>query len=251
MVTSAPRNNAQRDAIRRTWGNENNVNWTVIRTVFAVGLTPIASTQRLLEQESTTHKDIIQENFVDSYRNLTIKTVMCLKWASEFCPNAKFVLKTDDDTFVNIFNLVRRLWRLNATQARMFVTGRVIPGAKPIRQANSIYESRWIVTKEEYSRESYPRYPGGYAYVISNDITRLIYEVSLTVPYLFLEDVYLGLCLEKLGIDVIHGEGFSGWKSSLSCRDRKISSHLIKSPFHMFQAWQRLMTSCKLFLKYN
>ena len=34
--------------------------------------------------------------------NLTLKSVMGLKWSAIFCPQAKFVLKTDDDIFVNV-----------------------------------------------------------------------------------------------------------------------------------------------------
>ena len=40
--------------------------------------------------------------FQDSYHNLTLKTVMGLKWMSIFCPHAKFILKTDDDIYVNV-----------------------------------------------------------------------------------------------------------------------------------------------------
>ncbi|XP_078613570.1 beta-1,3-galactosyltransferase 1-like isoform X2 [Branchiostoma floridae x Branchiostoma japonicum] len=245
MVTSTPGNHKQRLAIRNTWGNESNVKGTVIRTVFAVGLTQDAKMQGDLEQENGVYKDIIQEDFVESYRNLTLKTVMCLKWASEFCPNAKFVLKTDDDTFVNIFNLVRHLEGLNATQARRFVTGRVYTGAKPVRHAkNKQREVQWCLSKRAYPRDSFPPYPGGNAYVISNDITRLIYEVSLTVRYLFIEDVYLGLCLEKLGIDPVHEGGFVSWKDVHSCKDKKIASHWLKTPVAMVKAWKDLISSC-------
>ena len=34
--------------------------------------------------------------------NLTIKSVMGLKWSAIFCPQARHVLKTDDDIFVNV-----------------------------------------------------------------------------------------------------------------------------------------------------
>jgi hypothetical protein len=40
--------------------------------------------------------------FQDTYHNLTLKTVMGLKWTSIFCPQVKFVLKTDDDIYVNV-----------------------------------------------------------------------------------------------------------------------------------------------------
>ena len=42
------------------------------------------------------------KRFQDTYRNLTLKTVMGLKWSAIFCPQAKFVMKTDDDIFVNL-----------------------------------------------------------------------------------------------------------------------------------------------------
>ena len=41
----------------------------------------------------------------DTYHNLTLKTVMGLKWTSIFCPQARFVMKTDDDIFVNLSDL--------------------------------------------------------------------------------------------------------------------------------------------------
>ena len=44
----------------------------------------------------------ISLHFQDSYHNLTLKTVMGLKWMSIFCPHAKFILKTDDDIYVNV-----------------------------------------------------------------------------------------------------------------------------------------------------
>ena len=40
--------------------------------------------------------------FQDIYYNLTLKTVMGLKWCSIYCNQAKYVMKTDDDIFVNI-----------------------------------------------------------------------------------------------------------------------------------------------------
>ena len=38
---------------------------------------------------------------------MTIKSILALKWASTSCPNAKFVVKMDDDVFLNPGNLVK------------------------------------------------------------------------------------------------------------------------------------------------
>ena len=47
--------------------------------------------------------------FQDTYHNLTLKTIMGLKWMSIFCPQAQYVLKTDDDIYVNVDLLHRSL----------------------------------------------------------------------------------------------------------------------------------------------
>ncbi|XP_078582023.1 beta-1,3-galactosyltransferase 5-like [Branchiostoma floridae x Branchiostoma japonicum] len=242
IVTSSPDNHAQRFAIRQTWGNETNVPGTVIKTVFAVGKPGNASTQRGLEYENKVYKDIIQEDFVDSYKNLTLKTVMCMKWASEFCPYAKFVMKADDDAFVNIFNLVRLL---RSKMPKEFVTGHVYTEAKPDRRP----EKRWYLSEEEYPRETFPKYPCGFVYVMSYDVTGLIYEVSLTLKYLFLEDVFLGLCLERLNLQPAHDGRFNPWgwapceTAAVEHVKERIASHWLKTYDAMMTAWQDV-TSC-------
>ena len=58
--------------------------------------------QKQLQTEQRVHNDVIQHNFVDSFANLTLKTGFALKWVmGNNCSRAKFVFKTDDDTFVN------------------------------------------------------------------------------------------------------------------------------------------------------
>jgi len=60
-----------------------------------------------VEAEFAQHRDLVQGNFIDSYRNLTLKAVMGLRWMSTYCSEAPFAIKTDDDTFLNIFEMVR------------------------------------------------------------------------------------------------------------------------------------------------
>ena len=44
---------------------------------------------------------MVQEDFLDSYNNLTVKSLMLLKWAGQTWPvgepGPQFLLKTDDD----------------------------------------------------------------------------------------------------------------------------------------------------------
>ena len=55
--------------------------------MFLVGTTREAETslQKELDQESDLHQDIVQENFIDSYANLTLKTIGGVKWSQTYC----------------------------------------------------------------------------------------------------------------------------------------------------------------------
>jgi len=106
FVHSAPNHYDKRLAIRKTWGNENNLIDSKMRVVFLVGQVNDTSVQRNLIKENEQFNDLVQGNFLDNYRNLTYKHIMGLKWVVYFCRNAKYVFKTDDDIFVDIFQLI-------------------------------------------------------------------------------------------------------------------------------------------------
>jgi hypothetical protein len=55
------------------------------------------------------YSDIIQFCFYGAYLNLTSKTLLGFKWATEFCSNAHFIIKTDVNFYVNINRLLRTM----------------------------------------------------------------------------------------------------------------------------------------------
>jgi len=61
---------------------------------------------------------MLKEDFVDTYHNLTYKGVAALRWVDAYCSHATFVLKTDDDIFVNMFSLVRFLKKMTREAPR-------------------------------------------------------------------------------------------------------------------------------------
>jgi Galactosyltransferase len=48
-----------------------------------------ANVDSLLTSESAQYSDIVREDFLDSYENLTLKTLGGLKWAAIFCPQVR------------------------------------------------------------------------------------------------------------------------------------------------------------------
>lgn len=196
MVPVAPQQAAERQAIRATWGAPRERTLTL----FYAGLPEggrASRVQEALEEESGKHADIIQLNFQDSYQNLTIKTVMVMHWVATHCPNASYVMKVDADIFVNVFYLMRRL---RSRPRQGFITGSVISDGKPRRDTNS----KWRVSEEAYPERSFPPYVSGAGYVFSADLAARISWASRFVRMIPLEDVYVGLCLQVLGVRPVY-----------------------------------------------
>lgn len=193
LVPVAPHQDAQREAVRKTWGAPG----VDTLTIFFLG-TPEDSTQRSetqnkLEIESKKHGDIIQIDFIDSYQNLTIKTLMMMNWLDTHCPNTRYAMKVDADIFVNIFYLKDYL---KYCPRRSFVTGSVINDGEPKRDGNN----KWKLTKEQYPEDSFPEYVSGAGYVFSRDMAGRITWAARYVKLVHLEDVYVGLCLKLLDV---------------------------------------------------
>ncbi|XP_077993956.1 beta-1,3-galactosyltransferase 1-like [Glandiceps talaboti] len=196
LVTSAPRHYTRRMAIRKTWGRHQRLgkfsDKNVI-TLFLLGKPKNTSIQMALHQEDRLYHDIIQEDFIDSYKNLTIKTIMGLKWAYYYCQEAKYVMKTDDDMLVNTRTMVTYLETADTTE---FMVGWMFKNPKVVRDPNS----KWFVPLEQYPYALYPPYCVGTGYVMSADVAFNVYMTSLKTSFFWLEDVYFGMCLLKLGI---------------------------------------------------
>ena len=70
---------------------------------FVLGLQ--GSMSDVINEESEKHRDILVVNVLDSYMNLTLKSVFMLKYLSDISglyESLQTVLKTDDDCYVNI-----------------------------------------------------------------------------------------------------------------------------------------------------
>ncbi|KAM4577711.1 beta-1,3-galactosyltransferase 1 [Odontesthes bonariensis] len=198
MVPVAPHEAAAREAVRRTWGSADGDTLTL----FYAGLPAAVAgqpppTQALLEQESRLHGDIIQMDFMDTYQNLTIKTLMMMKWLATHCPHASYAMKVDADIFVNVEHLIQRL---KGSPRLGFITGSVIRDGGPRRDPGS----KWYLPEELYPEDSFPPYVSGAGYVFSSDLAGRISWASRFVRAIPLEDVYVGLCLRVLGVQPVY-----------------------------------------------
>ncbi|XP_074047140.1 lactosylceramide 1,3-N-acetyl-beta-D-glucosaminyltransferase [Macrotis lagotis] len=216
FVKTSPKNRNRRDAIRRTWGNDGYARAQLqanIKTLFALGSPsdPLPSErdrrQRELFLEDQEYNDLIQQNFTDTFYNLTLKLLLQFRWTNTYCPHAKFVMSADDDIFIHMPNLIEYLRSLEQIGVQDFWVGRVHRGSPPVRDKSSKY----YVPYEMYQWPSYPDYTAGAAYVISGDVAAKVYEASQTLnSSLYIDDVFMGLCANKMKIVPQHHVFFSG-----------------------------------------
>ncbi|XP_073699787.1 beta-1,3-galactosyltransferase 1-like [Garra rufa] len=239
MVPVAPYQVDARNAIRSTWGNESSVQGKTLLTLFLVGLTRGSEVQQQLEEESRQHRDLVQSNFVDSYFNLTIKTMVIMDWLATRCPQANYSMKVDSDMYINLENLMNLLLAPN-TPRKNYMTGFLMWNQKVIRNKTSKY----YVSEELYPEPKYPLYVLGVAYVFSNDLPPKIVEVSKHMQPFNIEDAYVGTCLKRLGLKPSRAPDpsqFRTYKKDSKHHDlSKVITTIARSPKQIIEFWQNV-----------
>ncbi|KAF4097803.1 beta-1,3-galactosyltransferase 1-like [Onychostoma macrolepis] len=242
MVPVAPHQQEARNAIRSTWGNESSVQGKAVLTLFLVGLTGGAEAQQQLEEESRQHRDLLQSNFVDSYFNLTIKTMVIMDWLATRCPQATFSMKVDSDMYINLENLMSLLLSPN-TPRQNYITGYLMWDRPVIRDKNS----KWYVAEELYPESKYPTYLLGMGYVFSNDLSEKIVEASKEVKSFNIEDAYVGACLKQLGVAPSSPPDPSQFRAYLGQYNRedflRVITTILGSPQQLIDIWKDVKKS--------
>jgi hypothetical protein len=200
-VHSTPGNFKRRLGIRETWARRSL--FPDIRLVFMIGIPNVTTTDykqsqfnldeinEMIQMESSLYGDIVQENFIDSYRNLTLKGVMSLKWISRHCSQAKFVLKIDDDIIVNIFHLLRHLHILTENKeindkslmCNFYGDRRMAVVRNP--------KSKWYLSRDDYPFDRFGSYCSGSAYIFTGKLAKQMFRYSFYIKYIFIDDYYV------------------------------------------------------------
>lgn len=259
-VKSQVGNFENRQAIRETWGRSGLVEGVynkgaLVRTVFLLGRQdastgPHPDLNNLLDLENKKYGDILQWDFRDSFFNLTLKDLLFWHWLKQYCPTAIFVFKGDDDVFVRTNVLLdylhkqleeHNLWRerTNETDMNLFI-GDVINNAMPNREPSTKY-----YIPERFYKGVYPAYAGGGGVVYSGSLALRLSEVSQRVRLFPIDDVYLGMCLHRLGITPRHHPGFLTFDLPETDRNNPCAYKSVllvhrRSPKEMLTLWDQL-----------
>lgn len=201
LVKSATYNFDRRERIRNsTFPKGKNRSETNI--IFELGLPGSIGTQMKIEQESKIFCDILQGNFTDSYRNLTLKGIMGMRWASKKCSQTDFVLITDDDmefSFENIFKTLQ-----NYSRKEYLYMGSPILNSKPFRWKYS----KHYVTYDEFRPTAYPPYASGSAMLFS---FVSFFDITKQIPFVKgfrIEDAFFGMLAKNANINLTRNNNF-------------------------------------------
>lgn len=249
-------NFANREAIRETWGRSGRIKsrggrQSLVRRVFLLGKSKDLHIEEKLQLESDKYGDIIQWEFMDKFFNLTLKDVLFWGWFVSRCPHARFIFKGDDDIFVRTPALLNYLLAEEANASFLngsrqpnkmetFVVGDVINNAAPIRSNDTKY-----YIPESFFKGLYPSYPGGGGVVYSGSLAHRLLEVSQRVHLFPIDDVYVGMCLQRLGVYPIHHPAFLTFDFPKDEPKEPCMNHTIlmvhkRSPAEMLQLWSEM-----------
>ncbi|XP_013387972.1 uncharacterized protein LOC106157012 [Lingula anatina] len=190
VILSTYQNIDRRRMIRTTWGARERLPESV-RLAFIFGRSVDDPLDKEIAREGALYNDVIQYDFAESYQNLTLKSLSILRWATEHCPHAQFVLKADDDVLI----LPEKL---------LFILLSTIPRKVLMGMHNKIpvvlREGRWGVSREVFPYPYFPRYLAGPAYLMSGDVVNRLFETAKRVPLVPIEDAYITGILARIAI---------------------------------------------------
>ncbi len=201
LVTTRPGNFANRAAIRLAWGRmDSDINKHAIKdqrdikwkTIFSVGLANSANIGSVVALEYRKFGDILRLPYQDSYKNLPNKTMSSLEWIVDNC-RPKYVLKTDDDCFVNVFKMLS--WLKTLPPSYQYI-GRVNTEMPVIRDP----KHRNFVPKEEHKENVYRPYCAGGGYILKGEVLKNVTQMGKKIKQIINEDAYMGMLTNALKI---------------------------------------------------
>jgi hypothetical protein len=212
--------------------------------------------QDVIDNEAILNGDIVQADFVDTYYNNTIKTMVGMKWVIEFCSSAQFVLFVDDDYYVSTKNLLKFARNpfepqtvdpskegayferngngVNTFDGRLY-TGYVFEDSSPMRHKTS----KWYVSLDEYPFSKYPPYVTAGAFLLSRGALSDMYYTSLYTKHFRFDDIFVALLAKKVGVRPLHNHHFHFWRQTYSPKGygSVIASHGFHDSQDMIQVW--------------
>ncbi|KAM1742148.1 hypothetical protein ACFX12_012178 [Malus domestica] len=190
-VFSTGNNFERRMALRRAWMQYKAVRSGDVAVRFFIGLHKNSQVNIELWREAEAYGDIQLMPFVDYYSLISLKTIAISIFGTKIHP-AKYIMKTDDDAFVRIDEVISSL---KGKPTKGLLYGLISFESSPDRDKGS----KWFIDNREWPYAMYPPWAHGPGYIISRDIAKFIVRSHQEgdLKLFKLEDVAMGIWIQQ------------------------------------------------------
>lgn len=274
LILSAPTNFERRKVIRETWLKlkPSDENVFKVKHYFVIGVVSLPlDSNKLISKEQIQYNDILMLPIEDSYKNLTEKMKLSFQWLDtqyDYGLGFKYVLKCDDDSFVNLNQFVLCLMNIEKEMIttkhdgylETDITNKLIStnfqnsgpaeiahlywgyfnGNAKIKSKGKWKDTNWIAS------DRYIPYALGGGYLVSKELVSYIGRNIEHLKSFNSEDVSIGFWLSPVnGVFRIHDIRFDTEWASRGCKNNHLITHNI-SPVEMTQYYQNLEKTGKM-----
>ena len=188
-IQSHWKNFMKRRILRNTWASKSTFVKVNVSVAFILGKPETVSDQIKINTEQLIYGDIIEADFLESYQNISLKSKIAMRWIHEHCASSKYIVKTDDDMFVNIFEVFEHI--LPSINSSKNVIACHVKGegtSRIIRDKNS----KWYIPEKFFpNMTTFPRFCTGYAVIMTSTLMNNLYKASRHAAAVPVDDVYM------------------------------------------------------------
>ena len=247
LVKSKADHYGNRQAIRETWGDSNNLLPTYFyRTFFVVGSSQDDLITELVHKEFEYYNDIVQVDYIESYFQNTLKTMNAIHWVVHNYGTVKHVAMIDDDFYLNPKLLMELV-------TEKFDMDKLYLGNEGCTTPSRSKNNKWYISYNEYQYDRFPPFVTGGLVLFTMETLKDFEIAAKYVKSFRFDDVYLGILADELAITPVYTSGIQNfcdpWWMFVFYRlakfpvfEQMIASHCFSNPDNLKSMWTNYLT---------
>lgn len=218
LVLASPQGSLRRNAIRGSWMHSFNTRSIKVTSKFLLGTSGLADTKVAgLQKERKQYGDMLLfDSLKDSYLNLSLKVVHGLNWVERELPHFDFVIKTDDDSFIQVEKVAKAFIKLGCPE---FLYWGYFNGHGFPEPSGKWAEKHW------HSCPHYLPYAMGGGYMLTQQVVKLLVRLSDRLLLYNNEDVTVGSWLAPFELARVHDMRLNVEGLTHGCNNEYIITH--------------------------
>ncbi|RCN44291.1 N-acetyllactosaminide 3-alpha-galactosyltransferase [Ancylostoma caninum] len=184
IVFTAPDDFESRDRWRKIYGGQRMRHKFGYCVIFPIGQLQGDQENARLKEEINFYDDILQGDYVESYKNITLKTLSALRFIAVAYPRVDLIMKIDDDIAWNVPKVANYISRALPRSISCYKYSAV-------RSSISYSQNKKYVSYDEYPHEKFPQHCSGVAYMLDREALLPMLNAVPKLEYFWIDDVFI------------------------------------------------------------